>query len=196
VIRDTTVLLPADEADLDVIADLPRDGATVSDRLVSGDTWARGMLTKVTITGSRLTDADLTSLRTTDVKWERCVLRGCTLVGANIAGGTFQDVLFADCRLDQAALDHVRATGPVAFAGCAMTETTFIHCGLNGAVFDGCKLASTRFDSTDLRDADLRGNDLSTVAGLPSLRGAVIEEPQLPGLTHALIRELALTVTG
>jgi uncharacterized protein YjbI with pentapeptide repeats len=61
-------------------------------------------------------------------------------------------------------------------------------------VWDGCKLSATQFDACDLRGADLRGQELSTVVGVGSLRGAVISEGQVPGLTEAFLAELDLVV--
>src|SRR5262245_8961309 len=113
-VRDTTLLLPGDEHEILDVADItPHDGATVSDRLISGDAWMRATLSKVTITRSRMTNADLSSTRIINNKWDRCVLHGCTLIGANLVGGMFKNVIFDNCRLDYAALDHIRATGPV-----------------------------------------------------------------------------------
>lgn len=193
-VRDTTLLLPGDEREtLDAAGTPPHDGATVADRLISGDAWVRATLDRVTITRSHMINADLSSTHIIDNKWDRCVLRGCTLIGANLAGGMFKNIIFDNCRFDYAVLDHIRATGPVAFLGCALTETTFSHCTFNAVIFDGCKIAAALFDSTDLRGADLRGNDLSAVAGIPSLRGAIVSEEQIPDLTNALIHDLALT---
>src|SRR4051812_8287690 len=125
-IRDTTLLLPGDENEtFDAAGAPPPNGASVADRLVSGDAWTRATLNKVTITRSRMTNADLSSTRVIDNKWDRCELRGCTLIGANLGGGTFKNVIFDNCRLDYAVLDRIRATGPVAFVGCVLTETTF-----------------------------------------------------------------------
>lgn len=193
-IRDTTILLPGRENDLDPTNIVPRDGVAISDRLIGGDTLARTNLIKATITRTLIVNADLSSARLIDTRWDRCVLRGCTLIGANITGGTFKNVIFENCRLDYATFDQVRTAGPTAFVGCALTETTFTSCGLTLVTFDGCKLASTEFDSADLRGADLRGNDLSRLIGIGSLRGAVIGEEQVAGLTEALMRDLELIV--
>jgi uncharacterized protein YjbI with pentapeptide repeats len=193
-IRDRTILLPGGENDLDPTDIVPRDGVVVADRLIGGHTLERANLTKLTITRTLMVNADLSSARLTDTRWDRCVLRGCTLIGANITNGTFKNVIFENCRLDYATFDQVHTAGPTAFVGCALTETTFTRCGLTSMTFDGCKLAATEFDSTDLRGADLRGNDLSTLIGIGSLRGAVIGHEQLPGLTEALMRDLDLIV--
>jgi uncharacterized protein YjbI with pentapeptide repeats len=105
-----------------------------------------------------------------------------------------KNVLFEHCRLDSVTFDQVRATGPTAFVGCSLSETLFARCGLGAVTFDGCKLTSVTFESADLRVADLRGNDLSTLVGIGWLHGAVISSDQLPGLTEALIRDLDLIV--
>ncbi|GAB3858173.1 hypothetical protein GCM10027610_095620 [Dactylosporangium cerinum] len=60
----------------------------------------------------------------------------------------------------------------------------------------GCRLRQMSFESCDLRGADLRGNQLSEVSGVSSLRGVIIEPAQLPGLTDAVMRDLGVIVRG
>ena len=194
-IRQTTVVLPCQEADdLEPCDAPPPNGTAISGRAVKADSWTRAILTSVTIARTRFTNADLSSARFDGVSWDRCSLRGCTLVGAHLEGGTLKNVIFENCRLDYATLSKIRATGPVAFLGCSMTETMINRCQFSGAVFDACKLTDTEFDSTDLRGADLRGNDLSNLVGVQSLRQTILSPGQLAGLTEATVRELALTL--
>jgi uncharacterized protein YjbI with pentapeptide repeats len=193
-VRETSILLPGDEDDLDPAELTLHDGQTIAGRMLRGDALARSSLTGLTFTRTLISKADLSSARLNEIRWDRVVLRACSLVGANLSGGTFKNVIFEHCRLDSATVETVRAAGPVAFIGCSLAETTFARCGLGSSIFDGCKLTGTTFDGTDLRGADLRGQDLSTVVGISSLRGAVISAEQVPGLTAALLGELDLTV--
>lgn len=194
-LRDTTAVLPGEEPDdLDLVDVPPRPGKTVSDVLVDNDVWTRAELTKVALSRSWLLNADLSSIRWDGGAIERCVFRGCTLVGANIVGVVLKNVIFENCRLDYASLSQLRTVGPVLFIGCSLTETTFQHTNLSAAAFDGCKLAATSFEECDLRGADLRGNDLTSITGISSLRGARLSETQLAGLTEAVVRDLQLDV--
>ncbi|MQA27598.1 MAG: hypothetical protein GEU94_19535 [Micromonosporaceae bacterium] len=194
-IRDLTILLPGeDPADLEPLDAPPRDDEAIARRLITGQAWTRAHITSATLSGCWLINADLSAMVFESVTLDRCVLRGATLIGARLADVTLKNVIFENCRLDYATFHNTRTTGPTAFLGCSLTETTLEHCKLTQAAFDGCKLAGTTLDATDLRSADLRGNDLSTIAGITCLRGATVSEDQLPSITDALARDLELRI--
>lgn len=194
-LRQLDVLLPGEEpGELDLAEELPRDGSTVTERLITGDVWSRAQLARVTVTRSWFIDADLSSAEFDSVTLDRCALKGCTLVGTHWAGATFKNVLLENCRLDYATFTELRTAAGVALIGCSMVETAFDRGRLNALALDGCRLTSTRFHACDLRGADLRGNDLSTLGEIMSLRGAIIADTQLPALTEALVKDLELTV--
>ncbi|GIF98067.1 pentapeptide repeat-containing protein [Catellatospora citrea] len=194
-LRQLDVLLPGEEPDeLDLAEELPRDGSTVTEQLITGDVWSRAQLFRVTVARSWFIDADLSTSRFDGVTLDRCALKGCTLVGAQWTGAVFKNVVLENCRLDYATFTELRAAMGVALIGCSMVETVFDRCRLNALALDECRLTSTRFEASDLRGADLRGNDLSTVGEIMSLRGAIVADAQLPALAEALVNDLELTV--
>lgn len=194
-IRRIAVTLPGDEPeDLDSYETVPADGATVAGATISGDIWARATLTGVRVSRTWLVNADLSGTRIEVGAWDRVAARGCTLVGATLHGVSMRNVLFENCRLDYATLDKIRATGPVAFLGCSLTDTQLTGCQLPDAVFDGCRFANTQLDGTDLRGADLQGNDLAGLVGISSIEGATIGYEQLSALTSAVVRDFDLTI--
>ncbi|WP_243742459.1 pentapeptide repeat-containing protein [Actinorugispora endophytica] len=146
---------------------------------------------KVGNTGFR--DVDLSSHRWTGVTLNRCRFVGARLTGLAVSGASLSDVLFEDCTFDYAVLDGVRVTGDVAFVNCSFRESVFSGSDLGGAVFDGCALGA-EFDTSRMRDADLRGSDLSGLSGLASLKGATVAEAQLRQLLDVMVGELRLTV--
>ncbi len=193
-LRDLTVLLPGDEPDdLDPIDYTPRQGASVAERVITADVWARAELTGVTVARSWLINADLGAGRFDAVTLNRCVFQGCSLIGANWDSVTLKNVIFENCRLDYATFSALKATGPVAMIGCALTETTFAG-KLTPSLFDHCKFSATDFGGCDLRGADLRGNDITGLTGVLPLRGACFSPSQLPELTELLINDLALKI--
>ncbi|MFC7241264.1 pentapeptide repeat-containing protein [Catellatospora aurea] len=194
-LRQLSVMLPGAEPDeLDLADELPRDGANLIEVLIRGEAWARAQLGGVAVSRSWFVDADLTSSQFDRVTLDRCLLKGCTLAGSQWTGVTFKNVVLENCRLDYATFTGLRATGPVALIGCSVVQTEFTRCKLNVLVFDECRLTSTRFEACDMRGADLRGNDLSTVGEIMSLRGAIVADVQLPALTEALVNDLSLIV--
>lgn len=99
-----------------------------------------------------------------------------------------------NCRLDYAFLTEIKATGPVAFIGCSMTETTFTAGTFPRTVFEGCKLSGVTLNGPDLRGADFRGHDISGLNGGIALRGATLSPAQIPTLTELLLQELSIKV--
>lgn len=194
-VRDTRVALPVDDpADLAPLTRVPRSGERLTDHTITGDSWARATIADVVISHCWLTDADLSSATFTNVTLDRCVLSGCTLMGSNWNNITLRDVVFEQCRLDYSTLTTVTTAGPTAFLRCSFTEASITESRLTKAVFDQCRLAHLELDRCDLRGADLRGNDLSNLAGATALRGVLLDQTQLPALTEALVRELAISV--
>jgi uncharacterized protein YjbI with pentapeptide repeats len=192
-LRDSAVLLPGDDPDdLDPVTTVPRMGTAVTDALITSDAWIRADLSDVGLARCWLVNADLSGLRWTAGTLDRCAFRGCTLIGANLDDLILKNVVFENCRLDYTTMSNLRAGGPLFFLGCSLAETEFHRSKLATAVFDGCKFAATSLDKCDLRGADLRGNDLSTITGVSSLRGARLAHDQTAGLIEAVVRDLQI----
>ena len=125
-VRDTKVTLPGEEPDdLEPYNRLPGNGESITERVISGDTWTRGTLDGLTLRRSWLTGADLSAASFANATLDRCVLTGCTLVGATFDTVTAKDIIFDNCRLDYATFQRFRTAGPVAFVGCSLAETAF-----------------------------------------------------------------------
>lgn len=136
---------------------------------------------------------DLTAFRWSGGKVSRTVFRDCKLLGAALDELTLDHVLFEHCKLDYGTFTRLRATGPLIFSRCSLRETTFAGSDLSGALFDNCDLRQTEFDGGKHRDLDLRGNDLSQLRGVASLKRVIIDRAQTVQLAEALAAELNLT---
>ncbi|MFD6181368.1 pentapeptide repeat-containing protein [Streptomyces goshikiensis] len=104
------------------------------------------------------------------------------------------DVLFEGCKLDFTTFEKVRATGPVAFISCVLTEATFTDCDLSDAVFTDCTLRLTEFGAGRYRNTDFRENDLSQICGVANLAKVRIDPGQQSALAEALVNELDITI--
>ncbi|OII65511.1 hypothetical protein BJP40_01000 [Streptomyces sp. CC53] len=144
--------------------------------------------------GVEITGSDLGAARWSESKLTRVVIRDTRLLGATLDGLVLDDVLFENCKLDYTTFAKVRATGPVAFAGCVLTEAMFTDCDLSAVAFSECTLRLTEFGPGRYRDTDLRGNDLSTVRGVANLAKVRIDTSQQHDLIQALVNELDITV--
>ncbi|OLB82237.1 MAG: hypothetical protein AUI14_00965 [Actinobacteria bacterium 13_2_20CM_2_71_6] len=212
-IGELRILLPdLDPRDLDPVIDQPDDD--LHEAMVDGATWTGHQLAgarvsqshllgvdltdavwrNVTAYGCRFERVDLSSARLMGVTIERCEFVGCRMTGVQLIQSTLKNVVFDDCRLDYANLTEVRTTGPVGLRNCNLTNAVLAKSDLTKLVLASCRLTELELGDCDLRGADLRGNDLSAVIGLTSLRGVIIAEEQLSDLTSIAARELDIDV--
>ena len=139
------------------------------------------------------TGCDLSSLHWTHSKTSRVVFRDCKLMGATLEDLTFDNVLFENCKLDYSALTRIRTTGPLIFSMCSLREAAFTAADLGAALIDDCDLRLTEFGGGKYRGLDLRGNDLSRLRGVASLKQVIIDRAQTLQLAEALAAELDVT---
>ncbi|MDX3227205.1 pentapeptide repeat-containing protein [Streptomyces sp. ME19-01-6] len=154
---------------------------------------ARVHLERLRLNSVEFVACDLGSATWRDSKLSRVVFRDCKLMGANLVELALDDVLFEGCRLDYAMLENVRATGPVAFSRCVLTEASMTGCDLTQAVLGTCTLRLTEFGKGRYQSLDLRGSDLSSVHGVERLSKVIIDRTQEPELTAALLAQLNVT---
>ncbi|MFD7137010.1 pentapeptide repeat-containing protein [Streptomyces sp. NPDC059894] len=179
-------------ADAD-LRDLDLSDTHLMDGRITGLKAQRARLEKLRVDSVEFTGCDLASLHWTDSKISRAVFRDCKLMGATLEDVTLDNVLFENCKLDYSTLTRVRAAGPVIFSKCSLRETTFTSCDLGAALIDDCDLRLTEFDGGKYRGLDLRGNDLSQLRSLASLKQIVIDQSQTLQLAEALAAELDVT---
>jgi uncharacterized protein YjbI with pentapeptide repeats len=212
-VGDLKILTPdLDPRDLDTVEEPPAD--ELLEALVDGADWAAlerdaarlrlSHLVRVnlanatwrrpTMYGCRFEQVDLSGARLGEATIERCEFIGCRLTGLQLTDTTLKNVIFEDCRLDYATLTQVRSTGPTALLECNLDHATMTRCQLGPVVISRCQFAEVELQDCDLRGADLRGTNLSTVTGISNLRGSVITASQIDELAATLTRELTLTV--
>lgn len=213
-IRDTIADLPVlDAEDLTAVRSLGEDGGRLSlfefaeaslrtleladaqlfDGRISAVTAERGHLRDLHLSSVEFTGCDLSQLRWESGRLNRVRFTNCKLLGAQLTGLSLEDVVFERCRLDFAELADLQAKGAVIFAGCTLPEATFDGCDLSGAAFDDCNLRATTFGAGTYKGTDLRGNDLSGLAGAINLKKAVVDRHQLTELAAAWAEDLGIT---
>ena len=160
---------------------------------ITGLRAARVRLEQLRLSVVEFDNCDLGSATWLDSKLSRVVFRNCKLMGAALSDLTLDDVLFENCKLDYTTLANLRATGPVAFSRCVLTEASVTGCDLTGAVLDACTLRLTEFGKGRYKDLDLRGNDLSAITGAANLSKVIIDRAQQVELAQALLAELDVT---
>jgi uncharacterized protein YjbI with pentapeptide repeats len=196
-------LLPRLDARSRLVADFQFAGATVDALELAGAHLLHGRIRMVragtaSVAATRMESVefhgcDLSSLRWQDGKISRVRFDACRFLASRFQAVTMEHVVFTGCKLDYATFDQIRAAGPVMFAGCSLREAELTGCDLAGAAFDGCDLHLTRFGPGHYRRCDLRGNDLSALAGAAQLKGVIIDQAQAMQLGEALAAELKVT---
>ena len=101
----------------------------------------------------------------------RVEVRRCRLSGVELAEAELSDVTFEDCRLDLAGLRLAKLTR-VVFSECRMAECDLYGAALTDVVFDRCELREAIFSGLRVKRVELRGCDLTRLAGAEALRGA------------------------
>lgn len=161
---------------------------------ITGIHAKRTELESVNLHGVQITGSDLGAARWSESKLTRVHVRDTKLMGAALADLVLDDVLFEGCKFDYATFEKVRATGPVAFIGCVLTEATFTDCDLSDVVFSDCQFKLTEFGAGRYRNTDLRENDLSQIRGVANLAKVRIDPGQQAHLAEALVNELDITI--
>ena len=176
---------------------------------VSGAVASHVELAGCRVSGARFTGAHLATLRVVDCVFRDCDLSGallrgaalvrvafqqCRLSGVVMHQGRWQDVHFADSKLDEA---NIRMTvgERVEFDDCVLHGTDFGGATLRpGARFFDCDLSRADFTKADVRGARLHGSVLDGLRGADSLTGTVIDPNQAVPLGLLLLAGRAVTV--
>jgi uncharacterized protein YjbI with pentapeptide repeats len=153
---------------------------------------------RVGIAESRMDSVEFSGCDLSSVRWEggklsRVRFDTCKLLGAQLDGVSLEHVVFVGCKLDFATFNKVKATGPVLFVRCALSEAEFIGCDLPDCLLDDCDLRLTVFGAGNYRGCDLRGNDLSAISGTQHLKKVTIDRAQTMQLAEALATELGVS---
>lgn len=160
---------------------------------ITGLKTQRTRFDKLRVDSVEFSGCDLASLQWVDSKVSRAVFRDCKLMGAALEDVTLDNVLFENCKLDYSTFTRTRAAGSVIFSKCSLREATFVAADLGSALIDDCDLRQAEFDGGKYSGLDLRGNDLSHLRGLSSLKKIVIDQAQMLQLAEALAVELDVT---
>ncbi|MFI9829653.1 pentapeptide repeat-containing protein [Streptomyces sp. NPDC051913] len=163
------------------------------DGRVTGLRTQRAQMEEVRVNSVEFTRCDLSSLHWSASKLTRVVFRDCKLLGATLEDVTLDDVLFDNCKLDYSTFIRVRAAGPVIFSACSLREATFTATDLADCLLDDCDLRQAGFDGGTYRGLDLRGNDLSQLTDVTSLKHVIIDRAQTLQLAEALATQLDVT---
>ena len=128
----------------------------------------------------------LSSVRLEGATLVRCRLATCRLTGADLIRALLRQVEMTGCKADflnlaEAKTDHVR------FAECAMQEAALESVTLKQAEFADCDLTRATVHMTAMKGVDLRSCRLDGLnIGIPDMRGMVVTPLQAAELARLL----------
>ncbi len=80
------------------------------------------------------------------------------------------------------------------FTGCRMEQADFADADLRGARFEGCDLTGAQFSGARMTGTRFARCDLTGIAGVTSMRGAVITSADAVALAFILAAALGITI--
>ena len=166
-------------------------------------------LDDLTLTGERLVGLELDRPQVVDVTLDGCDLSGVLMTAYAVrrakvvrtrirdcvwGGGIIQDAVFDDCPSERWSL-RFSTLQRVTFTDCAFVAGDFYGVTFDKVSFARCDLSGACFDNATVKDLTLTQCALLGVTGALSLRGAVVDLDDLPGLAPSLAREAGLRFT-
>jgi len=155
---------------------------------LSGSRLRRGRIRDV-----RFERCDLANLRALDSSFVRVAIAASRMTGLSWLDDHLREVTFDGCGID---LSSFRATtfDNVVFAGCRMQQADFGDADLRGARFEGCDLSGAQFSGAKMTGTRFARCDLAGIAGVTSMRGAVITSTDAVALALTLAGALGITI--
>lgn len=138
------------------------------------------------------TDVDLQGRRFEGL--QRVVFERCRLTGADFGEARLRDVEFRDCALSLSSLRAATVERAV-ISGGTFDDVDASGARLTDVTIDQVRLSELGLGNARLERVDVSGADLSGVADLRELRGAIVSPTQATALAVRLARVAGIHVT-
>lgn len=162
------------------------DGLSLVGERVVGVELDRAQVTDATLDGCDLSGVVLSAYAVRRAKVLRTRIRDCIL-----GGGIVQDTEITDCPTERLSL-RFSTLQRVTFTDCSLVGADFYGAVFDKVVIDRCDLSGAHFDGATVKDLTMTSCTLLGVTGALSLKGAVVDLDDLPGLAPSLAREAGL----
>jgi uncharacterized protein YjbI with pentapeptide repeats len=162
------------------------DNLVLTGERVVGLELERASITGANIDGCDLSGVALSSYAVRRSKVMRTRLRDCIL-----AGGIVQDGEIAECPTERLSL-RFSTLQRVTFTDCRLPGADFYGAVFDKVTFTRCDLSGAHFDNATVKELVLQSCTLLGITGALSLRGAMVDLDDLPGLAPSLAREAGL----
>lgn len=143
------------------------------------------------IRASELAECDLSGRRIRTLA--NATLTGCKLSGADLSGATVRDVVFDRCVLRVANL-RMGELERVAFNQCTIEDLDLYDAGLAHVSFDGTGLRRVDADQTRFHRVDLRGATELDLRACTRLTGCLVTPAQVLEIAYVLARVTGVSI--
>ena len=154
---------------------------------------SRAKLRSNTLRDTTMVHCEAGNVDWTGVNFQRVMVRSTRLTGANLSEAKLTDVTVHGCVGKLTVFVYSKLTR-VAFERCDLSEALFEGAALKHVRFRDCDLRNTRLIAARIDDVDLRGSQIEGIQiPMNRLKGVVIDPMQaseIAAMTGAQIREL------
>jgi len=158
-----------------------------------GCTLGPGTFGRVSLVDCELQGCDLANLQARSSSLTRVAVTGCRLTGLSWAGGWCRDVRWDSCRADLVSFRFTRFLA-AAFVECDLRQADFQEADLSGITFTDCDLSGAQFSGATTTGTRFSGCTLIGISGVQSLRGAVVDSRDIVDLGYSLACALGILV--
>jgi uncharacterized protein YjbI with pentapeptide repeats len=191
ILRDETISgVSAQEAD---VTGVQAKGLSANDSRFDRISMAQSRLEKSHFTDVELLGCDLTAAAMPEASWRRVLVQASRGSGLQLQTSQLKDITFVGCKIDIANFRFSKLIN-VCFTDCVLNEADFYGAALTDVQFQNCSLVQTVFSGSKLQRVDLRSSTISSILGIDSLAGAIIDSAQLVAIAPLLASAFKITV--
>lgn len=150
-------------------------------------------LTKSRLSDSRFQTLSATALRAPKAELRHCEFTGCRLGFFDLAGAELRGIRFQGCKLGYVNLRGATVLD-VTFEDCRIEELDLADATVERVAFPDSQADAVNVSFASARDVDLRTARIDTLKDIRTLRGLVIDDPQLIQFSPLFARQLGVRV--
>jgi uncharacterized protein YjbI with pentapeptide repeats len=155
--------------------------------------FGQSVLDRARISDSVFRGCDFANLRASRGSLTRVTLSGSRMTGMAWADGILREVTAEDCRMDMAAF-RFSTFKNVVFSDCKLVQADFHEADLRGVRFERCDLTGAQFSNAQMEGTRLSDCALDGIGGVTSFRGAIVTSRDVLGLAYALASALGIRI--
>lgn len=159
----------------------------------SGVQLAGAVLDKLQLSDALAINIEAAGLRAPEAAFLRLTAQHSRFTGADMGAAQLEDCTFEDTKFDEAGLRFAKLKR-VRFKNCVLRNLDFSNAKLSHVSFSDCDLDGVNFSGTTCAAVDLRGETLTNIKGVMSLKNVIVTSDQLVQLAPMLAAEVGLNV--